>query len=619
MILRLHLESVAFAFLVSCKCSEGIEISRTLTSGRNLSNLVHVALKHTEPVPTTLEDALSSPNGELAISTFLAVCFLAFLITSALEVRRFVTVLRKPNNRKLTEVDEGAEGLEDQAQLQREETADLPNMWSLPGIVLLNGRIFYTGFMTSTWLPYLCAMDGSQMWRANQSLFMAYCKLIYGITVVFNPLYGVVADKAVSLSHGIGRRAFIRLGFFMATVGILICMLSSRGGEDYYYSYMLGVVVWRVGEALNDVTTEALPPEVVHDSQWQQAAAIKAGLFLAGGVLGYVMLIAFVDVDYSWLYWAYLILMFICGVPPLVLLDDDRPLASARTASQSMGRALLDAYVEPLRYDRGFPMACAALFIFSLGTAPMFFFLLIVRDLVQVNTAHDLQLQFCYASIMFFLSAALAAVSGPLCHVGQSGGAEDRSRRWNLLVMGIFLFSLISLVIPLVSQFSSQAMREEVLYLLAIAYGVCFGIAYGRFQDCTWQLLPDRSCGETATLMGFNNMCKLAGAGAGNFVAGLLLDQFALPTEPFTIQSLFPQTGKKGIFWTIYQYLLNMGVMKDQKVIPVYSVTGYVGLCVACAVLTGLSGIVTFMIPRPEVVGKDKEPRNSNCRTCTSQ
>jgi len=594
--------------LLSFQHCECIEVSRTLISAHNLSSLVAepVPSEHIEAVQA-LEEVLSSPSGELAVSTFLAVCFVAFLFTSVLEVRRFMSALRKQQSRKLDAGVDAAEVLREEACLQSEETAELPQMWSLSGIFLLNLRIFYTGFMTSTWLPYLCAMDGSLMWRANQSLFMAYCKLIYGITVVFNPLYGVVADKAVALSHGIGRRAFIRLGFLLATVGILVCMLSARGGEDYYYSYMLGVLIWRVGEALNDVTTEALPPEVVHDSQWQQAASIKAGLFLAGGVLGYVMLIVLVDVHYSWLYWAYLILMFACGVPPLVLLSDDRPLASARARSQGIRRALYDAYLEPLRYDRGFPQACAALFIFSLGTAPMFFFLLIVRDLVRVNNAHDLQLQFCYASIMFFLSAALAAVAGPLCQVGQSGGAEDRNRRWNLLVLGIFLFSFISLIIPIVSHFTSQAMREEILYLLAIAYGTCFGIAYGRFQDCTWQLLPDRTCGETATLMGFNNMCKLAGAGAGNFVAGLLLDQFTISSELFSLESLFPQTGKKGIFWVVYQYLMHFEVLKDQKVLPVYSVTGYVVLCIACASLTALSGFVTLMIPRPERVSQDKE------------
>mmetsp|Transcript_35603 Transcript_35603/g.83235 ORF Transcript_35603/g.83235 Transcript_35603/m.83235 type:complete len:625 (+) Transcript_35603:219-2093(+) len=567
-------------------------VQQTLAAAKDLTETTAVRLGMQVP------DEESVPYAALALSTFLAVSFLALLVTSCLEFSRFMHAWRKTQAETYVPPHGAPE-----ITAGGGDVAELPQIWSVPGIILLNGYRFYTGFMNSTWLPYLCAMDGARMWQENQSLFMAYCKLIYGLTVVFNPLYGVVADKAVSISHGVGRRAFIRIGFFMATVGILICMLCSRMGQDYYYPYMFGVLLWRVGEALNDVTTEALPPEVVDDSQWQIAASIKAGLFLCGGVLGYILLVIMVDINYTWLYWAYLVLMLVCGVPALVLVDDDRPLATARSHSQTFRSALSEAYLEPLAYGKGFPQACMAVFVFSLGTAPMFFFLLIVRDLVQVGSAHALQLQFCFASIMFFLSAALASVAGPLCHVSQVGTIEDRNRRWNLLVLGIFLFSTITIFIPIIPLFADRIMRLEVLYVLAIAYGSSFGIAYGRFQDCTWQLLPDRKCGETATLMGFNNMCKLAGAGAGNFIAGLLLDMFVRQEQAFSFDGLNPR--EKDIFWLIYQYWKDLRL--QDEVAPVYSVTGYTLLCFLCAMLTAVAGLMTLHIPRPDAQDEPDE------------
>lgn len=41
---------------------------------------------------------------------------------------------------------------------------------------------------------------------------------------------------------------------------------------------------------------------------------------------------------------------------------------------------------------------------------------------------------------------------------------------------------------------------------VSIGFGFCFGAAYVRFQDITWQLVPEGS--EWANVMGFNVMCR---------------------------------------------------------------------------------------------------------------
>merc|ERR1712137_691036 len=67
------------------------------------------------------------------------------------------------------------------------------------------------------------------------------------------------------------------------------------------------------------------------------------------------------------------------------------------------------AYIGPAQLKGGFPEACFASFVFSCGSAPMFFILLMIRDLVGVEDTYTLETDFSIASIIFFLCAALAA------------------------------------------------------------------------------------------------------------------------------------------------------------------------------------------------------------------
>uniref|UniRef100_A0A7S1S6D5 Major facilitator superfamily (MFS) profile domain-containing protein n=1 Tax=Alexandrium catenella TaxID=2925 RepID=A0A7S1S6D5_ALECA len=436
------------------------------------------------------------------------------------------------------------------SKLEEDESspvADDRPEWSIMGLVLLTSYRFFTGFMSATWLPYLLAMEGEYLFPEKQALFMALAKLVYGTSILLNPIFGFIGDGAVGISHGVGRRLFIRIGLSLAVIGLYICVLSGR--DQAFLSFLSGVLVWRLGEALNDVTTEALVPEMVHPKQFKIASAIKASSFLLGGLLGYVLLMLMTHVRFTWLYYAYPVGMFICSLPPLYLLNQNRPIVHAKMGheEQTFLQSMAQAYVDPCRYPGGFPYACLAVCVFSLGTAPMFYMLLIVRDLVGFTDPANQQFHFSVVSIIFFLSAAVASCVVALIQrakpdgnaIGRdngSGGEEGAPEstggaptggptmrlKGPLLAWSMTTFGLTVLAMPFIALIPSLSWRSGTLMCLALVLGGAFGVAFTLFQDMTWQLLPLGV--RVANAMGFSVMCRLFGIGIGNFISGLLLD-----------------------------------------------------------------------------------------------
>lgn len=478
-----------------------------------------------------------------------AVCFAVFSIK---DIHCFIVLLISSSEQRGAESVKG-KGDELSAAAKRKE-ADEREEWSITGLILLTLYRFYTGFNSATWLPYLLAMEGQSLWSEKQALFMALAKLIYGLSILMNPIFGFVGDEAVAVSHGVGRRLFIRAGLSLTAVGLYICVLAGRDGG--FLSFLSGILLWRLGEALNDVTTEALVPEMVPPSQFQVASAIKASSFLLGGLLGYVLLMVFAEVHYSWLYYAYPIGMFLTSLPPLYLLNENRPIVHAKTGhdDQNFLASMVKAYVAPMRYPGGFPYACLAVFVFSLGTAPMFFLLLIVRDLVGVTDAVLQQQQFSVDSIVFFLSAAAGSAvvavaksapapardgehtadgdAAPIAG-GEPARTEGGAQRapvnsWampmkgRLLVGSMLLFGIIVFIMPGLTLFKEEHTRCAMLIFIAVLFGAAFGAAFTLFQDLTWQLLPVGV--RVANSMGFSVMSRLFGVGLGNFISGMILD-----------------------------------------------------------------------------------------------
>jgi len=344
---------------------------------------------------------------------------------------------------------------------------------------------------------------------------------------------------------------------------------------------MVATVLWMLGEAMADVTTETLVPELLPRSQYEVSSAIRALQFLVGGLAGYIALVVFRDAPYVWLYYAYLIVMFLCAFLTLcsiqagdieAISQRQRPRPSPRGElhhQQSTGfwSLVVRAYYVPANYRGGFPRACLSIFVFSLGSAPMFFLLLMVRDIIGVDGQRAVQTHFGCISMLFFIMAAISSILGaatstkattandgdgvlgerPPPHeaapaAGGDAGSigaeaegdgdspsravEDRATvasRWRLMVLSTVSFGVVCAVIPTVGLMSTMKQRLVAFYFVGAALGFSFGAVYQRFQECTWSLIPPHA--EIANAMGFCGMCKLAGVGIGNFLVGIILDR----------------------------------------------------------------------------------------------
>jgi len=535
-------------------------------AGKQLS-LLSVSMQTPAPTPSSqpadtdypVDDILVLPLLHWDVYTCLGVLIfvlsVAFTIAGLRDVHRFFMILARSMaegkaRKHLSSGDgpdlailvlAGGTGESTSAKIDEPEPQDedeVPAKWSLLGIVGLCSLRFYTGFLSATWLPYLLAMEGQELFGEKQALFMAMAKLIFGLSILLNPIFGFIGDRAVSLSHGIGRRLFLRAGVTLASLGIFICVLAGR--ERAFLTFLFGIFVWRLGEALNDVTTEALVPEMIPQEQFEAASAIKAGLTLVGGLFGYVVLIFFSDLTYSWLYYAYPFGMLLCVLPSIWLLDRERAIPNKKKADEAMveksfQESLYQAYIDPAKYKGGFPSASFAVFLFGLGTSPMFFLLLIVRDLVGIEDPVLAQRQFSWGSICFFLAAAVACAVAAVLDPSKKSAhrqVEERQQgntdgeamktRTNFLNIAMICCGTIVTLLPTCSAWQAIENRNNSFMLLSTLFGASFGISFSLFQDLTWKTMPPD--GNVACAMGFNVMCRLSGIGLGNCICGIILD-----------------------------------------------------------------------------------------------
>jgi len=420
--------------------------------------------------------------------------------------------------------------------------------WSKVGILCLTSYRFYTGFLSATWMPYLLAMEGHALMGKSQSFFMGTAKLIYGLSIMMNPMFGLVGDRMAVISHWSGRRVFVLMGVAAGGLGIYGCIVSAQIGSIWWY--LAAVVLWMLGEAMADVTTETLVPELLPRSQYDIGATLRAVNFLVGGLVGYSTLIMFRDWHYSWLYYGYLLVMMVCAFLTLCFIhtEDLVPSHPRQRKILRISRLVEQAYLQPARLEGGFPKACLCLFVFSLGTAPMFFLLLMVRDLIGISDQKTVQLQFSIISIVFFISAALATVleklvipaagEQPACErrpvseaEAGAGSSHEQPRwnqrgqlvlRWRIMVFATLFFGGVAFAMPFIGLLPNITLRTVCFYIIAVFFGGAFGSVYSRFQECTWSILPQGI--DVANAMGFAAMCKLAGVGVGNFLAGIILD-----------------------------------------------------------------------------------------------
>jgi hypothetical protein len=280
--------------------------------------------------------------------------------------------------------------------------------------------------------------------------------------------------------------------------------------------------------------------------------------------------------------------MFICSIPSLILLGDDTPSGRCKhQGDESFVHLLVQAYMTPTTYKGGFCRACLAVFVFSLGTAPMFFLLLILRDLVGVTDPVKLQQQFSSSSILFFIAAAAFSVAtslnkqklpDPTTEENKQIIEEARQRKVFQLCTAMSMFGMVILAMPLVALLKEVSQRVIAFYALAVCFGGAFGSAFSRFQDCTWSEIPESA--DMANALGFNVMSRLLGVGLGNFIAGVILDCFYTGEAIITSQKPMPAS------------LLSFHVgfsAGTREMSQVYSTAGYVALCGYCAILVFFS------------------------------
>jgi len=476
----------------------------------------------------------------LIVPVFIGFALLLLVLSSLVDWRGCMSIAQSGSTPRRD--DAPMQPVESTYLLQPQPSFTEPRLqnWSRFGILCLTSYRFYTGFLGATWMPYLLAMEGSALMGHQQAFFMGTAKLVYGTSIMMNPIFGLVGDQMAVVSHWSGRRVFVLLGVAAGGLGIYGCIVAAQIGSVGWY--MLAVVLWMLGEAIADVTTETLVPELLPRSQYDIGSALRAINFLVGGLVGYSTLIAFRHCHHSWLYYGYLLVMLVCAFLTLMFADtqDLETSCPRQKKTSSLGKLVKQAYTLPAQLEGGFPKACLCLFVFSAGSAPMMFLMLMVRDLIGIKEPVAMQLQFSIISVVFFISAALATVvekfitpsvsEEPTTEAGPEAGAGDcrRQRReavvlqWRLMVWSIVFFGVVEAAMPVVGLLPHVAFRTVCFYAIGLFYGASFGSVYAHFQECTWSLLPPGV--DVANAMGFAAMCKLAGVGLGNFLAGVILD-----------------------------------------------------------------------------------------------
>lgn len=456
-------------------------------------------------------------------------------------------------------------------------------------ILVMTCYKFYIGFLNGTFVPFLVAKEGVAMTLDRQSLFMGVIKLIYGFSMFMNPALGLISDKLAEGSVRHGRSVFMLTGVLMEGIALVAAKLASDNKE--MGCYIAACVTWMLGEAFSDVVVEALPLELLPPTQYNLASSIRSLHFFGGALSGYTALFFLHRYSYDWLYYAYLGLMLSVAVPTLVMARYALSTGPAAARDLQEGqrpprvgiRVLLSSYITPMLYPGYFPPAVAATFIFCLGTPPLYFTLLMVRDLVGITDESEQQKQFSGISILFLSCAVLSAactgtsdsaesIIGPE-EVGQIGdaadsaepsgrdaassssaaigagvsldppgvdagfaeaasgaavasrvGSEGEAVMWTLLALWAAMYGILCCAAPAVAVPADVHGRLVGLYVISGFFGLTFGSVYSRFKSCTWITLPPGA--DVANAMGVASVGQITGTGIGNFIAACILDAF---------------------------------------------------------------------------------------------
>lgn len=467
---------------------------------------------------------------------FVAVVCVSLLLLAAWSLRGF----GKVSNGTCAQLDgfESAEplGRDKDAQESSDKPKDVkPQKLSMFSIMLLTCFKFYVGFLAATWMPFLMAKEGIAIWPEKQSVFMGAGKLIYGTSILLNPVIGLISDQTVFASRWSGRRLWLIIGVAISAIGVATVKAASSFEDPT--SYLVATALWMLGEAIADTTTETLVPEMVPPEQYDVASGIRSLMFLCGGLFGYVTLIIFRDWDFHWLYPGYLLLLLLCAFPTVASIREVEKSNVVISEQKSIMASIFEAYTGPMhKYGPSFARACAIQFVFSLGVSSIFFTMLMVRDVVGVVGQAEQQIHFSAVSMLFMLAAAVSSVAAAwlVANLNESQCWGFRISRLSFLLSSMALFGVATLMVPLTYHLHGLSTRLCWFYMAGLLMGTAFGAVYALFQSCMWKLLPENAS-DVANAMGFAALCKCVGIGLGNFAAGFILDAFSVSTHEYAI------------------------------------------------------------------------------------
>lgn len=409
-----------------------------------------------------------------------------------------------------------------------------PEKLSMFSIVLLTCFKFYVGFLAATWMPFLMAKEGIAIWPEKQSIFMGAGKLIYGTSIMLNPVIGLISDQTTFASRWSGRRLWLIIGVAISAIGVATVKAASSLEDPT--SYLVATALWMLGEAIADTTTETLVPEMVPPEQYDVASGIRSLMFLCGGLFGYLSLIMFRSWNFHWLYPGYLILLLCCAFPTVACIREEKSSVPISVQKPILA-SIFEAYIGPTyKYGPSFARAGAIQFVFSLGCCSIFFTMLMVRDVVGVQSQVEQQTHFSAVSMLFMLAAAIMSVVAAWLaanlHKMQFFGI--RVTRLQFLLTSMTFFGLTTLMLPLTHHLDGLNTRLCWFYITGLLMGSAFGSVYALFQSCMWTLLPANTS-DVANAMGFAALCKCVGIGLGNFGAGFILDAFSMGQNEYAI------------------------------------------------------------------------------------
>lgn len=408
----------------------------------------------------------------------------------------------------------------------------------VPAMVLLIlslPEVFHS-MILATFLPYLLFMQGPEM-TGSAAAFMGHSKAVFAAGVLLTPAMGIYSDWCVfAIGYIPGRRWMLVTGCVIAASGIWLCHFYSE--HHLVVPYLLSVFITRLGSDLFSTVNEAMLVELVPEKQYAAASGLKGAVFFLGAIFAYNLILF--KIDYMSLYYIYLIAVFVCILPGVIVLNRYQIVweTSLQTwRGYSFSSLVWEAYRSPVTLDTNFPRVALSVFIFHVGLAPAYMSFLFVQDIAGIK-GRDIQINWCFMSIVSLLAAAISSIAFAVepgqhpsdvqqgLHLARS---VKRLRIWAFVCMAAMT---LTPCIALVGESGNSLLLRSVLLYALMAFTMsCYAIVKAYFQEVAWLNLPEGT--NTANAMGFFVACIVIGVGLGSEIGGLILERFAKSSSSY--------------------------------------------------------------------------------------